>query len=88
MEGTIYGKVFDHSFLVRPVANGKTGKIGCPHRSGFNTARPIDRSTDDISLRLHEKIICAGTAIDLQCGQRNTGVCLHGIKYIVDLVSQ
>jgi hypothetical protein len=35
---------------------------------------------------LHQVVVCRGTSVHPQGGQRNAGIALHGLEYIIDLV--
>ena len=48
----------------------------------------MDRCIDQISLCLHQEVICACAAIYFQGGKVNVGICLHGSQDIICLISE
>ena len=48
----------------------------------------MDRSIDDIRLELHQEVVLAGAAVDLQSVQLHAGAFLHGCQHVVGLECQ
>ena len=40
----------------------------------------------DIRLYLHQKIICTGTSVNIECTQRNSRICLHCMHNVIYLI--
>ena len=75
-------------FKTVPVADCKTSQISSSHSSRLNADRTVDRCVDQISLCLHQEVICACAAVYFQGGKINVGICLHGSQDIICLISE
>lgn len=88
MEYTVNGAVADDVFLAGPVADGKTCQICSAHRGRLNTGRTLNRSTGNIGLHLHQQIVGRSTAVNVQRGQLDARIGLHGDENVVDLIGE
>ena len=78
----------DDVLLACPVADGKTRQIRRAHGGRLHAGRPLDRRAGDIGLHLYQQVVGRSAAVDVQRGQLDAGVCLHGDENVVDLIGQ
>ena len=88
MEDPVDRAVVDDVLLACPVADGKTRQIRRAHGGRLHAGRPLDRRAGDIGLHLHQQVVGRSAAVDVQCGQFDAGVRLHGDEDVVDLIGQ
>ena len=74
--------------LIAPEADRKARKIGRAHRRGLHARGPEHRRADDVRLRLHQVVVCAGPTVDLEARERDAGIGTHRIQHVVGLVGQ
>src|SRR5262249_50870221 len=70
-----------------PESRRQAGKICGAERRGLRDFRPDDRHTEDVRLKLHQKIVRRGAAIDAQFLDCDPRIPLHHVEHIGDLKS-
>jgi len=73
--------------LVLPETDGKSGQVGCTQCSRFRNDRADNRHSEEVSLKLAEKIVARSTAINPQLMDFDSGIALHALDDITCLVS-
>ena len=75
-----------HIGRVVPVPHGQPGQICRPERCRFRNDRPAHFRPEDVGLELHERVIDACPAVDLQLFQFDARISLHGLEQIARLI--
>ena len=84
----IHCPVVFHVIQTVPVFYSKSGQLRGAQRRGLDAARPHHITADQIRLKLHQEVVCAGSSIHFQLPDVDAGIALHGANYIIGLVSQ
>ena len=73
-------------FEVLPVPDRKPGEIGRTESRGLHVFRLLNGNAQQVSLKLHDKVVARGAAVNRKNLQLDTGIELHGVQNIETLI--
>ena len=73
---------------VLPNAGGEAREVGRSERRRLRGSRALDRDAEHVGLELHQEVVEARTAVDVEAGQAHLGIVLHGGEDVVHLERQ
>ena len=87
-EDPVHFPVALHVVQAVPVLHRETGEVCRAEGGGLDAARADHVAADQVGLELHQEVVRAGAAVDLQLADVDTGVALHGADDVIGLIGQ
>ena len=86
LEGSVDSECRTNIVERAPEAGGESSQGGRAEGGGLEVCRSCQWAVEQISLKLHQKVVCGCAAVDAHCEQRDARVGIHRVYNVRDLM--